>query len=72
MPKNYKLQKVGNIYFSNNVTLSKNQKITADAFAHMWKCSLELPFCHLTPWRKLLGYLMNGEDAIKAHKVVVR
>ena len=42
------------------------------AFAHMWKCSLELPFCHLTPWRKLLGYLMNGEDAIKAHKVVVR
>ena len=38
MPNN-KLKKVGNIYFSNNVTLSKNQKITADAFAHMWKNS---------------------------------
>ena len=39
MPKNNKLKKVGNIYFSNNVTLSKKQKITADAFAHMWKNS---------------------------------
>ena len=39
MPKNNKLKKVGNIYFSNNVALSKNQKITADAFAYMWKNS---------------------------------
>ena len=39
MPKNNKLKKVGNIYFSNNVVLYKKQKITADAFTYMWKNS---------------------------------
>ena len=39
MSKNNELKKVGNIYYSNNIVLSKNQKITADAFAYMWKNS---------------------------------
>ena len=39
MANNINLKKIGNIYISNNIILSKNQKSTAKAFGYMWRNS---------------------------------
>ena len=39
MANNINLKKIGNIYISNNIILSKNQKNTANAFSYMWRNS---------------------------------